>query len=258
MPMPVRPTPLQSEIVYGPLQSRRFGASLGINLLPIDQKLCNFDCPYCQYGESRLEKPAFFPTLNEMESAISAFFNRHKNKSSKISWITIAGNGEPTLYPKFPEAIDQLISLRNQFLPGVPIGILSNSSTCHRPEIYGALSRLDGRYMKLDAGSSWKFWSVNKPSEGVRWEEMIEGLRRLKNTVLQSLFFTGHYMQNTSEETVRDWIETVKTIQPGFVQIYSLSRPPGDSRILPVSPSVLGQISEELTAKTGIPSSVFE
>ncbi|MBI3314000.1 MAG: hypothetical protein HYZ83_07175 [Candidatus Omnitrophica bacterium] len=87
---------------------------------------------------------------------------------------------------------------------------------------------------------------------------MIEGLRLLKNTVLQSLFFTGHHMQNTGEEAVREWIQAVGAIQPEFVQVYSLGRSPKDSRILPVSRKVLDKISEQLTEETGVPSSVFE
>lgn len=254
--MPVRPMPLQTGIVYGPLHSRRFGASLGINLLATDQKLCNFNCPYCQYGDSHLEGPAVMPTAEEIDSEVSSVLRTFESDPSKINSITIAGNGEPTLHLEFPQIVDRLIALRDRSLPGVPIGILSNSSTCHRPHIREALSRLDARFMKLDAGSSWKFRSVNKPAEGVRWEEMIGGLCRLENTVLQSMFFAGH-MQNISQDIVQDWIGTVKMIQPRSVQIYSLDRPPADARILPASPGVLRKISEELTERTGISSAVF-
>ena len=45
--------PLHQGIVYGPVHSRRLGLSLGINVLPRHQKVCTFNCSYCQYGWTR-------------------------------------------------------------------------------------------------------------------------------------------------------------------------------------------------------------
>ena len=250
------PIPLQEGVVYGPLVSRRFGKSLGINLLPSDQKVCNFDCVYCQYGESRLKKPALFPSIGEIETALSVFLNGANALPSEVNWIMIAGNGEPTLHPEFQEVVDCLISWRDQYLSGAPIGILSNSSTCHQPVINGALSRLDGRFMKLDAGDICAFQEINKPSGAVQWTDMIAGLYRLKNTVLQSLFFAGD-RQNISKPLVDDWIAAVRYIQPRSVQIYTLDRPPREKGLQPVPKEILDQISQRLTMQTGIEGIVF-
>ena len=43
---------LQPGILYGPIHSRRFGRSLGINLSPVERKLCSFNCIYCHYGST--------------------------------------------------------------------------------------------------------------------------------------------------------------------------------------------------------------
>ena len=51
--MPSRPAAcmtLHDGITYGPIISRRFGVSLGINLLPAGRKVCSFNCVYCQYS----------------------------------------------------------------------------------------------------------------------------------------------------------------------------------------------------------------
>lgn len=249
--------PLQSEIIYGPLDSRRFGRSLGINLLPTDQKVCNFDCIYCQYGGSELTKPAVFPNLEELKTSLDHFLKEKKELASQIQWIMIAGNGEPTLHPDFPEAIQCLISWRDRSLPGVPIGILSNSSTCHKPDIHVALSRLDGKFMKLDAGSVRAFRDINEPSGAVQWGGMIAGLYRLRNVVLQSLFVTG-VAQNVSENLVDEWISVVDYIRPQSVQIYTLDRPPKEEKLKAVSRDVLNQISQRLMKKTSIRGDVFE
>ncbi len=250
--------PLQDKLIYGPLRSRRFGRSLGVNLLPRGQKICNFNCPYCQYENTVTEKPLGFPSLEEIEAEVERLFVDLKERKEEIDWITVAGNGEPTLHPEFPHAARLLATLRNEFLPGVPVGILSNASTCHRPEIREGLLCFDGRFMKLDAGSAQAFRSVNEPSSGIRWEEMIEGLRLLPGIVLQSFFFTGYFKENVGEQAVNDWIETVGAVQPESVQVYSLDRPPRDSRILPVSRRILQEIADRLTERTGVQAYVFE
>lgn len=251
------PIPLQSGVVYGPLVSRRFGKSLGVNLLPTDQKVCNFDCVYCQYGESGLNAPAVFPGIDEIEAGLDAYLNSAPDAPSKTDWIMIAGNGEPTLHPRFPEIVGRLISWRDRHLARVPVGILSNASTCHEPEIFEALSKLDGKFMKLDAGDIQAFQEVNKPSGAVRWADTIAGLYRLKNTILQSLFFTGD-RQNTSDPLVDGWVNAVGYIRPQSVQIYTLDRPPRQEGLRPAPLETLNRISRRLTAKTGIPGVVFE
>lgn len=247
---------LQSHIVYGPMDSRRFGSSLGINLLPTDQKVCNMNCVYCQYGDSSLSCPPIFPSLQDIEAEAGAYFEQAGDHFEVLDWIILAGNGEPTLYPHFRAAVDILISLRDRHLPEVPIGILSNSSTCHRPEVRQALAKLDGRFMKLDAGAASSFYRINRPAQSARWGDVVSGLYCMKKVVLQSLFFTGD-LQNVDEDTVSDWLQAVNYIEPEAVQIYTVDRPPQEEGILPVSRRMLEWISKRLNEKTGIRGLVF-
>ena len=48
--MPQDLLPLEKGILYGPVDSRRYGRSLGINLMPREYKVCSFNCMYCHYG----------------------------------------------------------------------------------------------------------------------------------------------------------------------------------------------------------------
>ena len=248
--------PLQKDIIYGPLKSRRFGTSLGVNLLPKNKKICNFNCVYCQYSQSRLTKNAVFPTVQEIEEEMTQFALKAKKQGRAIDWITIAGNGEPTLHPKFPEVVKRLLSVRDAFLPGVPVGILSNSSTCHRLEIRQALARLDGRFMKLDAGSPAVFKNINRPLGFAEWGEVASGLRELKNIVLQSLFFEGDE-RNIAPSQVGDWINAVGRIQPKSVQIYTIDRPTQLEGLRPVSKDSLQRIASDMTRQTGVPGDVY-
>ena len=89
--------PLKTDIVYGPVNSRRLGHSLGINLLPFETKLCSFNCVYCQYGWTQKEKqrdlqlklPSTEEVCNEVEAAI-------KKLATNPDFITLSGNGEAT------------------------------------------------------------------------------------------------------------------------------------------------------------------
>ncbi len=247
--------PLQTAAVYGPVRSRRFGVSLGINLLPPRQKVCNFDCVYCQYGRMPSVEGAMFPTVREVVSEAAARLAEARIGRQEFDWMMIAGNGEPTLHPKFPEMVDALVSLRDRMMPSLAIGILSNASTCRQPVVRAALAQLDGRYMKLDAGTEPLFGAVNRPTDAAEWERSVEGLRAMKDLELQSMFFEGE-PQNTDPACVDDWIDAVKKIGPNTVQIYTIDRPPADPRVRPASRETLDRIADRLFERTGIQGSV--
>jgi wyosine [tRNA(Phe)-imidazoG37] synthetase (radical SAM superfamily) len=247
--------PLQRSIVYGPIKSRRFGNSLGINLLPTEEKICTFDCFYCQYGETA-KGPAVFPTLEVIDREIDAVFSDTRDQNMRMDWITIAGNGEPTLHPDFTRVVDRVLQYRDQYLYKVPVGILSNSSTCFRPEIRSALLKLDGRFMKLDAGNLELFNQVNRPVSLEDWNRILRGLRDLKNCVLQSMFIRGR-IDNTRPKDVEDWVQRVETIRPQAVQIYTTARSTRDTGILPVPRERLEEIAGALRDQTNIPAEIY-
>lgn len=246
---------LQEEVVYGPMTSRRFGRSLGINLLSGYNKLCSFDCVYCQYGETQFA-PASYPTLEDIRYQTDQAFAHYHAVDQRPEWIMIAGNGEPTLYPELGEAITQIIRSRDLHLPGVRIGILSNSATCHRPEVRDALSLLDGRFMKLDAGQPGLVHKINRPVAQDSWRHMISGLYRLRQIVLQSMFVTGA-VDNSTDEAVFHWISAVGYLRPESVQIYTLDRPPAVEGIRPVAWPRLRQIADIVREKTGVAAQAY-
>ncbi len=249
------PIPLQKKIIYGPIRSRRFGQSLGINLLPVDGKLCSFDCIYCQYGETVKDKTDF-PEADEVREVFLSFLNEQKELSQGLDWIMIAGNGEPTLHPQFGKIIETLVDVRDTLLPKIPIGILSNSSTAYRPEIRHELLKLDGRFMKLDAGSRKDFVKINRPAVPAQWDRIISGLIQLRPMVVQSLFVTGVF-DNTTDESVGDWVRMMQYVGPEAVQIYTVDRPPSVEGVKAVDSSVLHSIAARLRAATPIETFVF-
>lgn len=250
---------LQDSVVYGPIHSRRFGESLGLNLLPISYKLCSFNCVYCQYGwtDNKNEKGEKLLRGQELLAIAAKEMAAFKAKNVAIDCITLAGNGEPTLHPDLKEIIIGLRDLRDRYYPAAEIGILSDSHAVHKKEVREALELLDQRIMKLDAGAPGLLERVNKPMAKLDWNAMLRGLKQLKGTILQSLFMTGS-VDNTAPDMIRSWIETVRQIAPIEVQVYTVSRGTADPGIRKVSLKRLNEIASQLTESTGIPASVYE
>ena len=215
---------LQESVVYGPIHSRRLGASLGINVLPADRKVCSSNCVYCQYGwtlpgqsgEPLRRAPEL---LREIEQA----FARFAGDGTSVDCITLAGNGEPTLHPDLEALIAGLKRLRDRHFPAAAVGILTDSTQVTRPAVRRALGLCDRRYMKFDAADEATWRQINLPFGQTDFAAMVEGLRSLPEIVLQSMFIQGRY-DNTGEAHVRAWIEAVGAIRPGSVQVYTVDR----------------------------------
>lgn len=254
--------PLQDAAVYGPIHSRRYGYSLGINPLPVTYKFCDFDCVYCQYGwtprPGRVAKKTDekLKPLRGLLHEIEESFQKMKDRKTPVDVITIAGNGEPALYPEFLKFVAGLVRLRDQYFPKVPLGILSDSSQCHRPEIKEALEMLDERSMKLDAGDPETIQKVNKPAGGFDLVRTLEALRELPGVTIQSLFVQGS-CDNTEQEQIDHWVEAVAFVQPKAVQVYTVDRPPADSGVVAVPLARLREIAELCQSMTGVPTEVF-
>ena len=110
------------EIVFGPIFSRRLGSSLGVNILPAEGKLCNFDCIYCECGWNKDGiAQRRFPTLDEVSAALESRMSEAAEGGVRVDSITFSGNGEPTMNPDFPAIIDVTLQLRDRYFPNAKI-----------------------------------------------------------------------------------------------------------------------------------------
>ena len=167
---------LFDKIVFGPVKSRRLGVSLGINLLPIHRKVCNFDCVYCECGLNMTgtsvdEK---LPTREMVSTALRQKLEEMKTKGEAPDVITFAGNGEPTIHPQFAGIIDDTIALRNTYFPSAKISVLSNSTMLHKQDVVEALLKSDQRILKLDSGLESSINQINQPVKAVSVVKLIE------------------------------------------------------------------------------------
>jgi wyosine [tRNA(Phe)-imidazoG37] synthetase (radical SAM superfamily) len=235
---------LFNEIVFGPVKSRRLGVSLGINLLPGNRKLCNFDCIYCECGWN-LDSAGIKGTLpdrEEVHSALEAKLADMKKRNIAPDVITFAGNGEPTLHPDFPGIIDDTILLRDNYFPGAKIAVLSNATTISHPFIRRALLKIDQNILKLDSAIVSTINLHNQPGARINVEELIENLSGFNGKlIIQTLFlrgtFNGSVIDNTTPEETEAWLDALKRINPCEVMIYTISRDTpqgGDLKKVPV------------------------
>lgn len=248
--------PLQRGVIYGPVQSRRLGRSLGINLLPTNYKLCSFDCIYCHYGRTGLKAllvdERHFPYMDQVLSAVE----RALQSDQVFDFLTFSGNGEPTLHPEFTDIVREVVNLRNRYRPQVRLALLSNSTMVHHAFIRQALTQIDLPILKLDAGDALTFARINRPSPMVRLENLIEGLRQMTNVILQSVLIDGP-VSNIRGRAYEEWQEALRLIRPQHLQIYSTDRPVPEQGVQRVPPAELQRIAQEVNQNTNIPVEVF-
>lgn len=246
------------DIVFGPIKSRRFGESLGINLLPLDNKVCNFNCIYCECGWTDLKqtKVVYFP-FKKIIQAIEKRFIVLSISKQKIDSITFAGNGEPTMNPDFLEIIKVTVELRNKYLPTVKITVLSNAALLRME----ALKLVDNRIMKLDAGSNQLFNEINMPlsHKDIQW--YIQKLKMFNGNVsIQTIFlkgyYNGKYIDNTTSEELNLWLKALTEINPKEVMIYTIDRETPADKLEKISTKTLNSICD-LVIANGISANVY-
>jgi wyosine [tRNA(Phe)-imidazoG37] synthetase (radical SAM superfamily) len=247
---------LQKGILYGPIDSRRLGRSLGINLLPSDTKLCSFDCAYCQYGRTGVKtlspERKDLPSLEQVLDAVEKGLQAHAN----IDTLTFSGNGEPTLHPDFPAIVSGVRRLRDELRPDVKLAILSNSTAAHLPHVRDALELFDAPIMKLDAGDARTLDAINRPAAGVKLEHIVEGLKGIPGLVIQSVLVDGR-VSNARGKAFDTWLAALSEIRPAQVQIYSTDRPVPDAGVEQVDPATLQRIAAEIEQRTGVPAKAY-
>lgn len=222
---------LFDKIIFGPVKSRRLGVSLGINLLPVDTKICSFDCIYCECGWTprKREKKAELPSRATVAQKLEEQLRSMENAGKLPDVITFAGNGEPTLHPEFPGIIDDTIALRDQLAPACKIAVLTNSTMINREAVFQALLKVDDNILKLDSAIQETVEWLNCPIGSFHLDQVISLLARFgPRAIIQTLFVRGIHkglpIDNTTEKELAAWMAAIKEIAPRQVMIYTIAR----------------------------------
>lgn len=248
--------PLQNQIVYGPIKSRRLGISLGLNILSPYQKICSFDCIYCQYGKTNTRTMEPDPaSLYDMDQIIIKAEQALKLHPA-LDYITFSGNGEPTLHPEFFEIARSIKKLKEKYLPNVRLAIFSNATNLEENDVKKGLDLFDAKILKLDAADQSTFMQINQPSHGLLIESIIQELKWIPRVTIQSLFLKGD-ITNIESKAYENWLKAIADIRPEAIQIYSTDRPVPDKRVEKVLPYELMRIVDEVRSKLNISIEAF-
>ncbi|MGC8766228.1 MAG: radical SAM protein [Brevinematia bacterium] len=236
---------MKLKYIFGPVPSRRLGMSLGVDLVP--HKICIYDCVFCEVGRSpktviaRKEYISKEKIIEELKLFFSEF-------NGRIDHITLTGQGETTLNSKLGEIITEI---KNLF--PYPVAVLTHSGNIYDSKVRKELSLADVICPSLDAVSQEIFEKVDKPHKGIRIEDIIEGLIKLREEYKGKIFLEVLLVKgiNDSEEELNKIGQVCKMINPDLVQINTVDRPGAYPEALPLS-------SEELRRAKEIISSYFD
>lgn len=222
---------LFGEIIFGPVKSRRLGVSLGVNLLPVDIKVCSFDCIYCECGftPKKYNEKILFPSRQKVKENLEKKLLQMTGANEPPDVITFAGNGEPTLHPEFAGVIEDTVELRDKITPSSRIAVLSNTTMLYRKSVFESLKKIDDNIQKLDSGIEATVKIIDGPKGAYSLKKTVENLTAFNgNVIIQTLFVKGNYngqlVDNTSDKEISAWLKLVKKIKPRQVMIYTIAR----------------------------------
>ena len=206
-------------ITFGPILSRRFGKSLGVDLSP-SKKQCNFDCLYCELKSAkRVSEYSDIVSVDEVVRAIKEALKTHK----QIDFLTITANGEPTLYPYLKELMQEI----NSFKGNIKTLILSNSSTIYKREIQDALMLFDVVKLSLDCATQKCFQKIDR-SLNISVEDIKTGIlefnKKYKGELIIEILFVKGVNDKIAEIKVLN--EFLCKLNVNRIDISTIDRPP--------------------------------
>ena len=204
--------------IFGPINSRRFGSSLGIDLSPA-LKQCNFDCLYCELSPSATTDTQ----IKTIEvSTIIGQLKSHLNE--KIDVITITANGEPTLYPYLDKLIDEINKIKGK----TQTLILTNSSTLTDEKVFNSLLKLDQVKLSLDAISEDIFRKIDRPHKDIKIEEIVKKVIDFSKIFNGKLFIEILFVHgiNDTEDEIKKLSNLLLQIKATRIDLGTIDRPP--------------------------------
>ena len=208
----------KNKIIFGPINSRRFGMSLGIDLSP-SLKQCNFDCLYCELAPS-----ATIDSQTQTISVKNIIDELTKHLHDNIDVITLTANGEPTLYPK----LDELINEINKIKGDTQTLILTNSATLVNNDVFNSLLKLDQVKLSLDAISSDIFKKIDRPHKDIVISQVVQKVIEFSKIYNGKLFIEilfVHELNDTKEE-IKKLNDVLLKLNCTRIDLGTIDRPP--------------------------------
>jgi len=222
--------------LFGPVPSRRFGRSLGVDLVPM--KTCTLNCVFCQLGATpaaglqRAETVPLDAVLDELERWLAA--------DGRADVITLSGSGEPTLHTGFGEVLD-FIARRST----IPSLLLTNGTLLYDADVRAAACRAGTVKLSLSAWDQASFERINRPCPGYRFETLVEGETAFRAEYAGRLWLEVFLLNgiNSAPDDVRRIAALAAGIAPDRVQLNTVARPPAEDSAVAVEPERLQELA---------------
>jgi len=235
--------------IYGPVKSRRLGFSLGLSLTPY--KVCDFDCVYCQLGETRQtvkERKEYIP-VKEILEELKGWLENNPEEAKSLDYITFSGSGEPTLNIKIASLISEIKKIAQ-----IPVAVITNASLLGDSSIRHELLGADLIVPSLDAVTPEVFSRVDRPHPQINIENIIEGLISLRKEFRGRIWLEVMLVKGVNDDLrhIRKLKSVIEKINPDKVQLNSPVRATRESGISCVDNNKLKKIKEALGGKAEI------
>ena len=262
----------KNRYVYPVLSRRSGGISIGINLNP--DKICNFDCVYCQVDRTvppvlrKVDEDRIIRELGALlDDTLSGRLFQHPafrdipDHLKRINDIAFSGDGEPTTYPRFREIVKKTADVKRSFdLPEVKITAITNCTRFHVPAVLDAFEVMHGNngeiWAKLEAGTAGYYHLVERTR--ISFERIVDNLKlaaRRWPLVIQSLFMRIHGQPPSHEEILAFCSVLSDVLEQGGrlknIQIYTVARKPAEPYVTALSDAEVDRIAQ--TARDVLP-----
>lgn len=267
-----------NRFVYPVLSRRSGGISIGINLNP--DKVCNFDCIYCQVDRVEAAETTFVETdqlMAELDAMLGLVtsgelyetekFRQVPPELRRLNDIAFSGDGEPTTYRNFDRIVADCAALKRRYgLDDVKLVLITNASMFHRPAVARGLAILDANqgeiWAKLDAGSEAYYRLIERTT--IPFSRILENITlaaRERPLVIQSLFLKLDGVGPELAER-KAFCQRLKEIVAAggaikLVQVYTVARRPAESNVTPLDDSEVDAIANLVRQQTGLPAAAF-
>ena len=235
--------------LFGPVNSRRLGRSLGIDLFR--EKICNLNCVYCEVGPTTalVNRRGLYAPTREILAEITTFCAA-PDRLAAVDVLTVTAKGEPTLHLDLGVILRHIKSLTDK-----PVAVLTNGTTLADDEVREALQLADIVVPSLDAVRAESFSKVDRPARGLTVEAIINGLRDFSRAYRGRLWLEILLVRdiNDADADIDALLPVLTTLRLDRIQLNTVVRPPADPGARPVAEARLAEIARRLQAALAVP-----
>lgn len=247
-----------TNVLYGPVASRRLGESLGINLFPTI-KVCSYNCVYCDVGITKYKNGIYMQSdkllklFNEQLIPIKKKLNDGK---IKIDYFTFCGNGENLDHPEFAEIYYFIKNILENEFTGIPVAILTNGVNLSNKQNLEIINSIDINFIKLDAGDKKTYLRIDRPRNKNTWNNLVKNLElvrnlRIETAVVDSVNYSNLTSLRSSYIDLINKYEKIGNLKGLY--LHNIDYPTNDKSIKYFTEGEMMEIGAYISQRTDVP-----